>query len=97
MQQSAPAGLTAADLNFNPPQFPQQALADALQQHYGISGSLHALDGERAQNHRVDCADGAPPFEVDHVGAPSGGGCRGQAWLAPLLLLARRRRIRSAR
>ncbi len=73
MQQSAPAGLNAADLNFNPPQFPQQALADALQQHYGISGSLHALDGERDQNHRVDCADGRQfVFKVSSPGEAPG-------------------------
>ena len=73
MQQSAPAGLTAADLNFNPPQFPQQTLTDALLHHYGISGSLHALDGERDQNHRVACADGREfVFKVSSPGEASG-------------------------
>ncbi|MFM7275697.1 MAG: aminotransferase class III-fold pyridoxal phosphate-dependent enzyme, partial [Gammaproteobacteria bacterium] len=58
MQESPAPGLSAADLNFDPPRFPVDALQAALRLHYGLEGALTALEGERDQNHRVDCADG---------------------------------------
>ena len=73
MQHAEQAGLSAADLNFNPPQFSQAALADALGRHYGLAGSLHPLDGERDQNHRVSCADGREfVFKVSSPGEAPG-------------------------
>jgi 4-aminobutyrate aminotransferase-like enzyme len=50
--------LTAADLNFNPPRFPREALAAFALAHWGVHGELDPLDGERDQNHRLTTADG---------------------------------------
>ena len=73
MQDSVHAGLSAADLNFNPPQFAEDALAEALRRHYGIEGRFSRLDGERDQNHRIDCADGRQfVFKVSSPGEEPG-------------------------
>jgi 4-aminobutyrate aminotransferase-like enzyme/Ser/Thr protein kinase RdoA (MazF antagonist) len=58
MNDTAVRALTAADLNFNPPQLPREQLADFARAHWGLAGELTPLDGERDQNHRIDCSDG---------------------------------------
>jgi 4-aminobutyrate aminotransferase-like enzyme/Ser/Thr protein kinase RdoA (MazF antagonist) len=58
MNPDAHAPLTAADLNFNPAQFPREQLAAFAREHWGVSGELTPLDGERDQNHRLKTAQG---------------------------------------
>ncbi len=50
--------LSAGDLNFNPPSFPLAQLRDCAREHWGLTGELAPLDGERDQNHRLTTADG---------------------------------------
>jgi Ser/Thr protein kinase RdoA (MazF antagonist) len=46
-------GLTADDLRFTPPAFEPSVLVPFLEDHYGITGQLTRLAGERDQNLRV--------------------------------------------
>ncbi len=50
--------LTLEDLNFSPPQFAHQQLAQLAEQAFGLSGRLQALPGERDQNVRLTDASG---------------------------------------
>jgi 4-aminobutyrate aminotransferase-like enzyme/Ser/Thr protein kinase RdoA (MazF antagonist) len=49
--------LTAADLKFEPPRLAPEALATTARNLYGLEGQLRPLDGERDQNHCLECDD----------------------------------------
>ncbi len=51
-------GLSAEDLNFNPPRFAVDRLRAFAGEYFGVSGTLEALDGERDQNHCLVTAEG---------------------------------------
>ena len=50
--------LTAEALRFTPPELDPAPITEALADHWGIEGELHALRGERDQNFRVASAGG---------------------------------------
>ena len=50
--------LTIEDLNFNPPQLPEERLREIALQFYGLEGEFRRLEGERDQNSRIVTADG---------------------------------------
>ncbi len=50
--------LDPAQLRFDPPSVPLDHVADVLAEHWGLSGRLRPLDGERDQNTRVTTDDG---------------------------------------
>lgn len=50
--------LDPASLRFDPPSVPLDQVADVLAEHWGLSGRLRALDGERDQNTQVTTDDG---------------------------------------
>ncbi|MDH3741791.1 MAG: phosphotransferase [Hyphomicrobiales bacterium] len=56
-RNSRPGGLTADDLRFTPPAFEPSVLLAFLKHHYGISGRLTPLAGERDQNFKVTAED----------------------------------------
>ena len=51
--------LTAENLRFVPPAFPQEAILSVLEHQYGLTGTLEPLAGERDQNHKLSTPDGA--------------------------------------
>lgn len=50
--------LTIADFNFDPPAFSPEYLQELAARHFGITGRIKALEGERDQNCRIITADG---------------------------------------
>ncbi len=50
--------LDPAQLRFDPPTVPLDVVAEVLAEHWGVSGRLRRLDGERDQNTKVTNADG---------------------------------------
>lgn len=50
--------LTAEDLRFTPPNFPEDILRGFLSKHWGIEGDFKRLTGERDQNFQITTADG---------------------------------------
>jgi len=50
--------LTIEDLNFDPPQLPDEQLREIAHAFYGIQGSFRRLEGERDQNSRIVTGDG---------------------------------------
>lgn len=50
--------LDPASLRFDPPSVPLERVVDVLAEHWGLSGRLRPLDGERDQNTQVTTDDG---------------------------------------